>query len=226
MFDIEKKPIIIISTPRTGSTALCKIIYNKYKHLPNFKEYMEPLLPSESFENFFTDVITNKNKNFVLKVQAGEIKNLPDELDEILCYNHCTTIFLRRKDLIAQYTSNYIAKIRNYYIYKTKIVFPDKKLMRELNSNIPANINLMCEAIIDIDYHLNKMNNLIYKKNVEVYYEDLDLDQQDFYMKTIDCLNYDQLYNKIKDLNNKKNTPWFLNLTKSVTKNKFKNNSI
>ena len=93
--EIKIFPIIIISTPRTGSTALCKVLYNRYKNLPNFKEYMEPLPPSNRFHDFYNDTVINKNKNYVPKIQAGEIGNVPEEIQDILCYNHCTTIFLK-----------------------------------------------------------------------------------------------------------------------------------
>ena len=167
---------------------------------------MEPLLPSTRYHDFYNDTVVNKNKNYVLKIQAGEIGNVPEEIQDILCYNHCTTIFLRRKDIIAQYTSNYIANIRNVFMYEQ---FSNVNV----NTTVPLDLSKMLESILEIDYHLEKMKNLIYRRNIELIYEDLNLNEQTQYIKTLPCPNYDEIYTKIKTINNQKFTGWFNNLT-------------
>lgn len=210
---IYKFPIIIISAPRTGSTALCKVLYNRYKHLPNFKEYMEPLLPSERYYDFYEDTVNKKNKNYVLKVQAGEMVNVPEEIQDTLSYNHCTTIFLRRRDVIAQYTSQYIANTRNIYRYEKRRNYPQSKDAYKIDNTCPADLQKIFDSILEIDYHLDKMKNLIYRKNIELFYEDLNFSEQDYYIPSLPCSNYDEIYNKINEINKKKRTGWFNNLT-------------
>lgn len=185
---INRYPVTVISTSRSGSTALAQLISNSH----NLVYYKHPKYINFDQDNFLQFIKTNSN--WILKIHA----------DELICYysswlKFIKTTFLlriRRKNIINQIASHYIATIRNEW------------------SNTELKNNDV-ELIIDQTKILNSIHaiqkeNLFVEKiplkfDLDLWYEDLNLDDSGFY-KTSKPNNYENIIDIInKKLLKKKN---------------------
>lgn len=183
MINVNKFPIIIISSPRTGSTILSEYLSEKYK----LKLFLEPD-ENKSIVDEFNSYVESKNTNFILKFHARNFsffKNLEIFSDSYL-------ISIERKNKIDQIASHYIARARNRFVYNNEDYL--------MNDNIDVNlldIVINCESV----YKSNKaLSNLNLKFDSKLFYEDLnfkDLSYDSKFIKTPKPSNYDFLIEKI-----------------------------
>jgi LPS sulfotransferase NodH len=192
MFDLEinKLPILIVASPRTGSTILGEYIANTY----NILYYNEPDISPEKLKKFVENFMLGNN--FVLKIMANMLVNnqYPKHIIEKMLGNECFKIKITRKDIIEQIASFYTCRNRKTWTYNE------------------TNYNDWVDTYIDIDYseikhsikwiiYQNKfLENL--KVDVSLSYEDLPIIKNE-YKKTPRPKNYADLMNKIQDILNK-----------------------
>ena len=183
MFDIidsirksTKRPIVILSNYRTGSTALADEIH-RFLFVHNFSE---PHLDTEIF-NELKNSLESKRSNFVLKIMFDQINNFYQEILNLDCFK----IKLTRKDLIKQITSNYIAQITNKW--QREITDP---IMEEYSLDINyAYIHNSIDIILNCD---QASKNLDIKYDMELYYEDIKFNNIAL-LKTIPPKNFREI---------------------------------
>lgn len=152
---IKKFPIIIISTPRSGSTALGEHLVNTY----NLEWISEP----DSKNN--TNILLDLNHNeFVLKFHAYRITHYPRKIIEKIELNDCFLIRIRRRNIVDQIASVYIATKRNIYYYTNEI---------EYNDVTEIDIKHINRSINSVMY-FNKCALLKFKYDMDLFYEDIE----------------------------------------------------
>ena len=185
-FEINKFPVLIVASPRTGSTALGEYIANTYNAL----YYNEPNMHPEEMKKFVKNFILDNN--FVLKILPDMLKNgqYPKHIMKKMLSSECFKIKLTRKNIIEQIASFYTCRNRKTWTYTE------------------TNCKNWIDNYIDIDQQEIKQstiwvigqNNLLkqFKSDISLDYEDLSIIES-VYKKTPRPLNYIDLINKIED---------------------------
>ena len=188
--NIKKRPIVIISGPRTGSTALAYYVANLYPTVPFFNE---PNFTPALMDKFIDYSIETKKNDYILKLLGSALNSYPADTIATIFSNETFKIKISRKNIIEQIASYYIAYYRDMWIY-TK----DDGTYQDL-------------ATIDIEFDLLKIrhsigrvlhdNDILSKisADAELYYEDFT-DILSPIKKTPLPTNYDSLIDIIKKL--------------------------
>ncbi len=141
MIDIDTLPVVIISSPRTGSTALSLTLHEKLGGVL----FNEPGLDSLKLNSFLRHAAMKKD--FILKEHVSTLlKNYPN-----FDTTGCTVIRIKRKDFISQVVSSYISLRRktwfyteNSQAYQEEIIAYDENSLKECFSYI-KNQNYICD---------------------------------------------------------------------------------
>lgn len=159
-FDISvpNKSILVVTSYRCGSTALCSFLEKKYG-LFNYEEAFHPLRDIEEFKKTYED------HNFVVKAMPNQI--FPGEKSKIfnLLVDSCHTIKLKRRNTYDQVLSYFIAKSANKWNYKKSDPFTKYRL--EID---PGLLDWSIEYLQSVNESLELIN-----CDQELYYEDLGL---------------------------------------------------
>jgi hypothetical protein len=157
----ENKSVVIFTSYRTGSTALCDYISKKYK-LVNFDEVLHVDF-SKRLENFKA-FLTSHNK-FVIKIMPDQITNSNIEFINQLVTDSFL-IKLERKNIIEQITSFYLCcETGNWHFTKFNN-------MQEYTVEIkPENFDYLIKYILNNNKNLNKLD---YQYHLKLYYEDIN----------------------------------------------------
>jgi hypothetical protein len=106
--DITKWPIVIIASPRTGSTAMANHIHSWY---PDTTLFMEP-----NFDNYAMAQYLKYhpvNSRYILKLLGSSIPLYPRTILDHGTYK----IKVIRRDYASQIASHYLARTRNIWTY-------------------------------------------------------------------------------------------------------------
>lgn len=206
MLLIKKFPVIIVATPRTGSTALLKKVAQEY----SLRQIAEPYMPIKEILNLPTHKqkgiasdrqkllsCLEKNENkFVLKLMVSELSYITPYPN--ILQTEAYKIQLMRQNVDQQIASLYIAtETARYHQTANQQVFdfilPIKK-MQLINC-------------IETIYHSNFIcENLPYRFDQKIWYEDLGFMPNAYtadgsYM-TITCkpTNYNEILQEINNL--------------------------
>jgi LPS sulfotransferase NodH len=196
---ITKWPVVIIASPRTGSTALAKYLADK-NQVPYFLEPWHSSINrglnwEESVhgvkKNFY-DFYKNKEHNkYLLKIFADQI-NCFTPYEEIL--NSCFKIRLTRENVIDQHVSRYISMQNNKWRQDTN------EKIKPYTVEIDTNIMLDCIAAnSNLDYLIRNLN---IKWDADITYESLDFTQQGRDAKTYPPTNLEEIRSKIIEIYN------------------------
>lgn len=107
MINISTLPIVIISSPRTGSTALAMALHKKL----GGELFSEPSTDDKKLNNFLR--YSSLKKDFILKEHAHAFVKKYSNFD----LTGCTTIRIQRRDIVAQAISSYISNKRKKWFY-------------------------------------------------------------------------------------------------------------
>jgi len=186
---IDKFPVFIVANYRTGSTALAKKIGKMY----DIRSFVEPHLNNP---NILHKTFVNKNtRDIVVKIIANQIEE--DFLYYHLLHNeeNCFRIKLLRKDKIDQIASYYVAQQRGIW-YQSKYeynILTDYKVEIKIKQ-----IKNAISKILEVD---EIIKNLDSKFDLEMYYEDLILDDYDIpVIKGIPPNNMDEIKDIIQEI--------------------------
>ena len=188
MYKITKTPVLILSTPRTGSTvlgmyikSLCEkdILYwpepDDTGHLDKFLKYFE------------------YSKYFILKTHYINLHRYGTEVSDYLL-NQTYKIRIRRKDFVKQIASLHTAIVRNngyHFRNKDQLNFSD---------TIPINVDHIQTHIEYLKNANAMLDTAPVDFDLDLYYEDLPtIDDAGFYI-TPKPSNYDELLYTIKKL--------------------------
>ena len=207
MFFINKTPVVILSSPRTGSCALGEYISNSF--VPSIDYVNEPirtdiqsfeignLTPYQYFwqnENIVAFMVHIHNKlPFVFKEHLINLQKYEKDLVKYISYD--PTLFrirLQRKDTVKQIASLFIARMRK------------KWFMSKEDLNIPYSVvmdDAMLQECISFILASNQaLANTDIKFDLELYFEDLPELPNDIFMLETKPINYDEVIENVKKL--------------------------
>jgi len=163
---ISKRPILIVASPRSGSSPYCYYLGKKY----GLSIWAEPT-HQKNFPNAFLEFekYVQGNNDYVLKIISYQIENNP--LYQQLLDSDCYKIKLTRENKVDQIVSEYIGKM-------TGIYNSTDKFARGIEYTVPIDINHINDSILYIKKTDNILNSLNVKFDEELTYEEL--------LKTID----------------------------------------
>jgi LPS sulfotransferase NodH len=188
MFKINKTPILILATPRTGSSVLGAYIKSVFKKdIPYFQEpdYSGQEEINE-FRNYF-----NHSKDFILKCHFIHLDRYGTDISDYLL-REAYKIRIRRKDFVKQVASLYIAEERNNYWHFRNteqlnlvdtVLIDTAKIKQSISYLKYANYRLDC-APVNFD--------------LDLYYEDLPIINDAGYYIVPKPSNYNELLDIIK----------------------------
>jgi LPS sulfotransferase NodH len=190
MIDYEniRYPVVILSSPRSGSTALTNHIYSKLEDVILFQE---PNLIHELFSEFLETVETT-NK-YVVKIHASQLKHYPKRISDYLSYSaEPYRICTRRRNEIEQALSRYIAVSRGKWFYKTADISEDI---------IPIDHTSIKQTIHFLKVDNAALDSIGATFDTTIWYEDFDFNDSDG-VKTPKPKNYEELYTAVTNIYN------------------------
>ena len=194
MFDIPRFPIIILSSPRTYSTPIFDHLNRKYFPIEGFSEPDTNPAELERFVNF-----ASRDKNFILKIHAVNLGVFSkDFLNNVIFDKDNFFIRIRRRSLIDQVASAYIASLRKVWVYH-----PGNKDIADSFKDQPIGIHIpsIQQAYQRILETNRSVDNLDINFDLDLYHEDVE-GLETTVIQTPKPSNYQILYSIIKGLIN------------------------
>lgn len=191
MFYTNKRPILILSTPRTGSTVLSEYV-KKCCNDPSIRIFDEPENPTPSprLDNFLKFYPTSEN--FILKTHLLNIHNYPSDISTFLTTSDSVfKIRIQRKDVIKQIASFYIATMRGRWHFRSENA-------STIINTVPIDIQLLSGHV----QYITKANKVIQESTIrfdlDLIYEDLPkMDNLTYYVNPKPT-NYQEILDAIK----------------------------
>ena len=185
---MNKRPIVIVASTRSGSTAFASYIGEMYK----IKIWSEPSFNAEGFESF-KRYIAADNSNYVLKVISYQIPN--NEIYHSILASDCYKIKLTRSNKVEQIASHYIG-------HCTDIWNDHDKYARGIEYTVPVDLTLINSIINVVVANDRIFDNLDIKFDEPHTYEQLintvDLDSTGM-VKIISPANYNEIKGVIEE---------------------------
>jgi LPS sulfotransferase NodH len=173
-------PVVILASPRSGSTALANHIHGKLEDVLLFQE-PDSILPW--FSNFLETAKTTNQ--YVVKIQTNRLNLYPKEmLDYLIHSSEPYRVCIRRRNKIEQSLSRYIATTRQKWFYQTTDISEDI---------IPINYAGIKKNIQLLEAEIAKLDSIGITYDTTIWYEDFDFSELDG-VKTPKPKNYEELY--------------------------------
>jgi hypothetical protein len=189
MYNINKFPIIILSSPRTGSTFLANMLSKSY---PDLKLFLEP---DETDSMLDFSKYSNINNQYILKFHSRTLFKFPEHINQKIFSNDAFLIRLRRRNIIDQISSLYIELYRNIWNYnlKTVEIYKDEKII--------IDNNIINKAIHNTKMYNHSIDTLKINYNLDLYYEDLieEFGNLSFTYVTPKPINHNEIYQAIQN---------------------------
>jgi LPS sulfotransferase NodH len=166
--NIDKFPIIILSSPRTGSTFLAEILSKKFPELELFSEpdsYTKKLGDRDSMANFTS--YSNISNQYILKCHLKYFIKYPTNIIKKIIKNDAFLIQIKRRNVLDQMVSMYIELIRGIWYYDVN------KANKHKENIIPIESNIITKAVQQINEFNSPFKGLNINYDLEIYYEDL-----------------------------------------------------
>ncbi len=185
---ISRLPVVILSSKRTGSTFLTYYICESLKNnCDNLHEFIEPAHSNQIQK--LLEAIDNQ-ENYVLKVHAYDLITVyPPKIKNIIDTHNCFLIRIRRRNIIDQIASHYIASERNIWGYNKDTLYD--------NTVKKIDINRIKRSIGFISAYNRTIDNFPGSFDLDIYYEDLPIIDGKS-IKTPNPDNYDEIWKMIK----------------------------
>ena len=190
MFTITKTPILIISSPRTGSSVLgayiqklCNVDIRYFKE-PDYNGVHE----MEEFYHYFS-----QSKDFILKCHYIHLYRYRNDISDYLLSN-AYKIRIRRRNFINQVASIYIATARG------KKWHFKKNDQLTLVDSIPIDLEIIKKYISYMASANDKLNSAPINFDLDLFYEDLPKMTDDDYYIVLKPSNYDEILDTIAKL--------------------------
>jgi LPS sulfotransferase NodH len=181
-------PVVILASPRSGSTALANHIHGKLEDVLLFQE-PDSILPW--FSNFLETAKTTNQ--YVVKIQTNRLNLYPKEmLDYLIHSSEPYRVCIRRRNKIEQSLSRYIATTRNKWVYQTTDISEDI---------IPINSARIKKHIQLLETEIAILDSIGATYDTTIWYEDFDFGESDG-VKTPKPKNYEELYTTATNIYN------------------------
>lgn len=188
----RKYPILIISSPRTGSTALGKTLVEGA--IPFFSE---PLVckSRDGRDDRYIKFRNSGNKNFILKVQACQWDDFV-KIDTSVRLEDFYKIGLRRKNVVEQIASLYVSLYRGVWVYHSDMNYTQfyNQKIDIIEEKILSSINMILDSNKILE-SFESQHSIKFDENL--YYEDLNLGVD---IKTPLPVNYEDIKRKISNI--------------------------
>ena len=176
MIEINKFPVIILSSPRTGSTVLAEILSKKFPELELFSEpdsYTKKLGDRDSMDNFTN--YSNISNQYILKCHLKYFIKYPTNIIKKVINHDAFFIRIKRRNVLDQMVSMYIELIRKQWCYNADIAESYKDKI------VPIESDIITKAVRQINEFNNPLKGLNINYDLEIYYEDLIKDINEVY---------------------------------------------
>ena len=193
-----KWPIIILSSPRTGSTALAHdIVLQSQRVVTDVLYFNEPAThdPRNNTSKTYSDMskltfALNHDSKFILKAHSFDaLSRYPQQLLDIVDKSY--VIRLRRKDIIAQIVSQYICMKRKIWSYNTNTVVVNDSDKIDMDE-IYRSVEFITKYYQVADRYPNRVDE-------DLYYEDLHV-THNICLPTPKPTNYNLIYETVKNV--------------------------
>lgn len=166
---ITKNPIVILSVPRSGSTALGRYL-EKNTGLSFFTE-PEYLGTGEQFRDYAA-----QSNNYIIKFHYYDRQRYSYLLNYLINSSETFKISLRRRDIIKQAASHYIAHtkndIRGFEMWHASTPERLKTLIDEV-SVLPINADRIKELLILCKTRDDELSKSTVKFDLDLFFEDI-----------------------------------------------------
>ena len=190
MFTITKTPILIISSPRTGSSVLGSYIQKLCSK--DIRYFREPdyngVQGMEEFYHYFS-----QSKDLILKFHYMHLDRYRTDITDYLLSN-AYKIRIRRRNFINQVASIYIAMARG------KKWHFKKNDQLTLVDSIPIDLEIIKKYISYMASANDKLNSAPINFDLDLFYEDLPKMTDDDYYIVPKPSNYDEILDTIAKL--------------------------
>jgi hypothetical protein len=173
--NITKLPLVIISSPRTGSNGLAMLLQEKLQG----NLFIEPGTDAKKLSDFLR--YASLNKNFILKEHAEVLLSRYKNFN----IDDCCVVSITRKNIVEQVLSSYIAVKRKKWFY-------DPSETDYQNDTIDMDDNHLKQTIEFVNKHNLSIEKFKDKIDFHIVYEDI-VDKLNIGIKTIQPKNYDEL---------------------------------
>jgi hypothetical protein len=180
-------PLLILASPRTGSTALGKYFLN---YFPTATYFFDPDYGNHnpSYIKKFIDKIKTNDPDFIVKTLYYRMDWYSDDIKNFLLSSATSKVRIRRRDVVSQTASFYISMYRNW-----KFHYFDKNSL-DIADTIPVkddqNMDYVIKEILNANKKINECN---LQFDLDLYYEDLPSLDETGHNKTPKPLNYDEI---------------------------------
>lgn len=172
------RPIAVLASYRTGSTALCDWLSRDFKYA-NFDEAFHPAMPHR--ESKF--LLSRNRQHWVVKIMGDQICDRNQQvIDSVI--KQSFVIRLARKDIVSQIASYYVSSLKQVWHYQNQDYREPYTI--DIDHNL---IESMTGYIIKVN---NIVENLAYPIDLDLWYEDLGV-MDSMYVRYNRPSNYDQL---------------------------------
>lgn len=166
---IDKKPIVIMSVPRSGSTALGRYLENAM----NLTFFSEPeyLGTGKQFRDFAA-----QRKDYVVKFHYYDRSRYNYLLDYLTKSAETFKIRLRRKDVIKQTASHYIAHTKNDIrgVEMWHASTPERfKILTDEVASLPIDIDRLKELLILCKTRDDELSRSTVDFDLDLFFEDI-----------------------------------------------------
>lgn len=181
-------PVMIVSSPRTGSTELANQIHNKFK---DARVFIEPDYDGEKKIKEFEEYSRDSN-NFIIKIHASNFNRYDQSLlQRFITSPDVYRIRIKRRNIAKQIASYYIANYGrsmtwHYFNHSTKPEY------------IEIDPSEMDNTIKTIKYCNKKLDSTQIDYHLDLVYEDILPFTDNKYIITPSPLNYDEILNYIQ----------------------------
>lgn len=196
--EITKLPVVIYASPRTGCSVIGAILARKYNLLRYFNEPLGRDVDPTEFIKYAT-----RQDSYILKTMSFDvfeskiINVLPKKISDDLQYNGFK-IRVRRRNLVDQLTSNYIARARDRWMYNKHT--SDSKIIQEFSEEIiPIDEQSIKQNIEIIKVRNRSINNIPVDIDLDLWYEDFDGVEDNNIFKTPQPANYNDIKKSIEE---------------------------
>jgi hypothetical protein len=199
--EITKLPIVIYASPRTGCSVIGAILSSKFNAMRYFNEPLGSNTDPTMFINH-----ARSHKNYIIKTMAYDVFNsgviqglqrLHPEIANDLQYNGFK-IRVRRKNLLDQLTSNYIARARDRWMYNRHT--SDLQAIKEFSEEIiPITDHHIKQNIEIIKVRNHSIDNIPVDIDLDLWYEDFDGIEDKNIFKTPQPANYHDIKKAIEE---------------------------
>ena len=156
-----QQPIVVLSSFRTGGTALCDYISRNFKY-NNFDEVLHDAVPNRTTK--FIEYTKHNHSNYVVKIIPSQINDSNRELaNKILSESYI--IKLIRQNINEQILSLYAASVTNQWHYKNT----DKLESYEM----PINIEILQYSATFIKINNQLLENFECEPSLNLVYENI-----------------------------------------------------